>query len=211
MSDDRTPSDGRSRRAQETREARRAQILESALQVFSERGYHGASVSDLVAAAGVARGTFYLYFDGKDAVFRELLDELLQHLRSNVVGVDMSPGARPFEEQLVETVARILRTVENNRALTRIIFREAVGLDAAVDARMHAFYDSLTGFVGAALELGARLGVVRALDVDVVATCILGSLRGVVERYVVDADGPLEIDRVARGVVQFALHGVAPP
>lgn len=208
MSDDRT--DGRTRRAQETREARRAQILESALQVFSERGYHGASVSDLVAAAGVARGTFYLYFDSKDAVFRELLDELLAHLRSNVVGVDMSPGARPFEEQLVETVARILRTVENNRALTRIIFREAVGLDAAVDARMHAFYDSLAGFIGSALDLGARLGLVRALDVDVVATCILGSLRGVVERYVVDTEEPLDVDRVARVVVNHSLHGVAP-
>lgn len=208
MSDDR--SDGRTRRAQETREARRAQILESALQVFSERGYHGASVSDLVAAAGVARGTFYLYFDGKDAVFRELLDELLAHLRSNVVGVDMSAGARPFEEQLVETVARILRTVENNRALTRIIFREAVGLDEAVDARMHAFYDSLTGFIGSALALGEKLGVVRDLDVDVVATCILGSLRGVVQRYVVDTEEALEVDRVARIVVNHNLHGVAP-
>lgn len=201
--------DGRSRRAQETREARRAQILESALQVFSDRGYHGASVSDLVAAAGVARGTFYLYFDGKDAVFRELLDELLLHLRSNVVGVDMGAGAGPFEEQLVQTIARILRTVENNRALTRIIFREAVGLDAEVDAQMRSFYDNLAVFIARSFDVGQALGLVKPVDGDVVATCILGSLRGVVQRYVVDAEEPLDVERVARVVVGHHLRGVS--
>lgn len=202
------PEDGRSRRAAETREARRAQILESALQVFSERGYHGASVSDLVAAAGVARGTFYLYFDSKDAVFRELLDELLDHLRGSVVGVDLSPGAPDLEVQLVGTVERILRTVESNRALTRIIFREAVGLDAEVDARMRAFYDSLTSFIATSLEVGRTLGVVGSVDVDIAATCILGSLRGVVQRYVVDSEAPMVVERVARAVVTHNLRGV---
>jgi AcrR family transcriptional regulator len=61
--------DGRVRRGHETREARRAQILESALTVFATKGYHETSVTDLVDAAGVARGTFYLYFDSKEAIF----------------------------------------------------------------------------------------------------------------------------------------------
>lgn len=204
------PDDGRSRRAQETREARRAQILDSALQVFSERGYHGASVTDLVAAAGVARGTFYLYFDSKDAVFRELLEQLLHHLRANVVGVDLSAGAPSLDHQLRSTVVRILEVVESNRALTRIIFREAVGLDAEVDARLRAFYDDLIGFIGAALQVGVALSVVRPLEVDLVATCILGSLRGVVQRFVVDSDQPFDVEQVARVVVDHNLHGIVP-
>ena len=118
--------DGRVRRGQETREARRTQIKQTALRVFSERGYHETSVSDLVDAAGVARGTFYLYFDSKDAIFLELLDDLTAHLRSNVTGIDLSPSAAPMFEQLHAIVVRILRTVVENRPLTRIIFREAV-------------------------------------------------------------------------------------
>jgi AcrR family transcriptional regulator len=203
-----TDEDGRTRRAAESREARRAQILDTALQVFSEKGYHGASVSDLVAAAGVARGTFYLYFDSKDAVFRELLDDLLTHLRSNVVGIDVRAGAASLEEQLLSTVARILRTVESNRALTRIIFREAVALDAVVEARMRAFNDSLHAFVASALQVGAALGLTLPADEEVVAACVIGTLRGVVQRYVVEGDGPVDVDRVARTVVGYALRGV---
>ena len=48
--------DGRTRRAQEAREVRRAAILQAALQVFARRGYHATSITDLVEAAGVARG-----------------------------------------------------------------------------------------------------------------------------------------------------------
>lgn len=200
--------DGRSKRAQETREARREQILEAALQVFAVQGYHGASITDLVAAAGVARGTFYLYFDSKDAVFRELLDELLAHLRANVVGIDVSADAPPFEAQLEATVVRILKTVESNRALTRIIFREAVGLDAQVEGRMRAFDESLTGFVARSLDAGAAIGLVHAPDPEILAACILGTLRGVVERYVVEGDGPVDVHRIARVVVGYALRGV---
>ena len=53
-------------------DTRRAQLLDASRQVFAERGYHRASVSDIITAAGVARGTFYNYFESKRAVFRAL-------------------------------------------------------------------------------------------------------------------------------------------
>ena len=59
------------------KEARREQILEAAVEVFGEMGYHAANVADVIARAGVARGTFYQYFENKRQVFDELLDDLL--------------------------------------------------------------------------------------------------------------------------------------
>jgi TetR/AcrR family fatty acid metabolism transcriptional regulator len=50
------------------REARRAELVSAAAAVFAERGLAAATISDIVAAAGVAQGTFYLYFDSKDDV-----------------------------------------------------------------------------------------------------------------------------------------------
>lgn len=209
MTDERD-EDGRVRRGQESREARRAQIKETALRVFSEKGYHATSVSDLVDAAGVARGTFYLYFDGKDAIFLELLDDLTAHLRANIVGVDLSGGAGSMEAQLHATVARILRTVVDNQALTRIIFREAVGLHAAVDARLRAFDDELHGYVARSLQVGAALGVIAPADVEVVAACVVGSLREIVLRRVVGSDGPMPVDAVAGAVIGHHLRGLLP-
>ncbi|MGD8398204.1 MAG: helix-turn-helix domain-containing protein, partial [Anaerolineae bacterium] len=51
---------------EQQRQVRRQQILDAALAVFSEKGFHGANVSDVAAAAGVSQGTIYWYFDSKE-------------------------------------------------------------------------------------------------------------------------------------------------
>jgi AcrR family transcriptional regulator len=197
---------------EEKRAKRRRQILGRALEVFAEKGYHGASVTDVVNAAGVARGTFYLYFDSKEAVFRDLLDQLLATLRSSVQGMDVQSDVE-MEDQLHGIVVRILKTTESNRALTRIIFREAVGLDAEVDAKLVAFHDGLHGWLTTALEVGGALGMIRACSAaerSVVATCIIGMVREAIHRYVVRDDAPFDADAVARALVRFATRGLAP-
>lgn len=199
-------ADGRVRRGHETREARRAQILESALTVFATKGYHETSVSDLVDAAGVARGTFYLYFDSKEAIFLELVSDLQHHLRANVVGVD--PARGDLEEQLVATIARVLRTLEANRRLTRILFREAVGLHATVDERLRAFDRELYGYVARALELGVSAGGLRPVDPELSAVLVVGSVREVVLRHVVASDGPPDVEALARVMVDHHLRGL---
>ena len=202
--------DGRSERAQAIRLERRAHLLDSALRTFAARGYHQTSIADIVDEAGVARGTFYLYFESKSAVFLALLDELLAHLRANVVGVDVSPGAAPLDAQLLDIVKRILRTVLEKRALANILFREAVGLDADVDAKLRVFYASLHRFLIEALVLGQQTGAVRgSLDVDVSASCILGSIRQVLEQYLVQQDErDFDVARFARAILDYNLNGV---
>ena len=200
--------DGRTLRAQKAREARRAQILEAALQVFAAQGYHQTSVSDLVQAAGVARGTFYLYFDGKSAIFHELVDQLMLTLRSTIRGVDTTPGAEPIPVQLNATLQRVLQALSDNRALCRILFREAVGLDDDVDAKLQRFYEKLHAYIQRALERGQALGFVRPLDTEVAASCAMGSVKEVVSRYLVRSEDEVDLETVAMGVLDFAMRGV---
>ncbi|HEY8430086.1 MAG TPA: helix-turn-helix domain-containing protein, partial [Sandaracinaceae bacterium] len=86
-------TDGRTVRAARKREHRRRMVLDTALAVFSAKGYHQTRISDIIEAASIARGTFYLYFDSKNAIFHELLDLLLEQISENVVGVDLREGA----------------------------------------------------------------------------------------------------------------------
>ncbi len=60
---------------------RRAALLDAAREVFTKKGYHAASVSDILLIAGVARGTFYNYFDSKRAVFQAVLEGLMEMSR----------------------------------------------------------------------------------------------------------------------------------
>jgi AcrR family transcriptional regulator len=63
-------------RREATKEANRAAILTAAREVFAEHGYEGAGVRDVVRRTDLAPGTFYNYFDGKDAVFRAVVEEV---------------------------------------------------------------------------------------------------------------------------------------
>jgi AcrR family transcriptional regulator len=63
-------------RREATKEANRAAIVAAAREVFAEHGYEGAGVRDVIRRTDLASGTFYNYFDGKDAVFRAVVEEV---------------------------------------------------------------------------------------------------------------------------------------
>lgn len=200
-------------RAEAARERRRERLLDAALEVFARSGYHGTRVSDIIEEAGVARGTFYLYFESKSAIFLELIDRLLAHLRSRVIGVDIGDEFPPVEVQLEATVTRIVRALEEHRRFATILFREAVGLDEEVEAKLRTFYRGLHFFIEQSLDNGKALGIVRPdVDSSVVAACILGSVKSVLEQTLLDTpeDEDLDVARIGRAVVDYNLRGVRP-
>src|SRR5436309_13810343 len=72
------------RRVLKSPEDRRQEILDSAMRVFAEKGVSKATVADIAEAAGVAKGTVYLYFGSKEHLLGALrdrfVDELLEHV-----------------------------------------------------------------------------------------------------------------------------------
>jgi AcrR family transcriptional regulator len=205
------PADGRTVRAGKAREARRSQILDASLAEFARRGYHRTSVADLVEAAGVARGTFYLYFDSKQVIFQELLNELTGELKDAIRGVDVAPGAPPIEVQLRTIIADLLRAAFARRDLARVVFHQAVGADDDADRVLKAFYGDLALWLEGSLRVGQALGWVRPLDPHITALCCLGMLRQVLVHHLIERDDTPDYDAVAGTLVEFALRGIAAP
>lgn len=71
-------------RREENKALKRAALEEAALALFVEQGYHRTSVEQIVTRAGVARGTFYLYFDRKAALFKHLVSQVLDPLTASL-------------------------------------------------------------------------------------------------------------------------------
>ena len=72
----------------------RAKLLEAAESVFASVGYHEASIVKITEAAGVGLGTFYLYFDGKQAIFDEVVEDLNRRVRHAMTDAAKSAGTR---------------------------------------------------------------------------------------------------------------------
>lgn len=201
-------TDGRTVRAARKREHRRRMVLDTALAVFSAKGYHQTRISDIIEAASIARGTFYLYFDSKNAIFHELLDLLLEQISENVVGVDLREGSPPIRDQLLVSVRRVLASFAENPALTKFVLREAVGIDAEVDKKLEDFYGQLHAWLSESLENGQRMGLVRQLDTEPVAWCIIGSVKQFVQLVIDRPPGELDIDHLAEVILDLHLQGI---
>jgi AcrR family transcriptional regulator len=202
-------ADGRVVRAQRQRESRRAAVLAAARKVFAKNGYHQTSIDDLIEAAGIARGTFYLYFESKRAIFDELLEELFVTLQGSVRRIDIGPSAPPPVVQMNETVERVLETLLRHRELASILLREAVGIDADFDRKLGNFYGRLEALIMSAVETGQQMGLVRRCEARVVARCILGSVKEVVHFAFVEKDpAQLDLSGLGRELIAFSLKGL---
>jgi len=191
------------------REERRRQIMDAAKRVFAARGYHATGVADIIEACGVARGTFYLYFESKRAVFEALLDEFLSLLTTKVHRVDETSGIEEIRAQLRANVMGVLGAFADNPELSRLVLNEAVGLDKGFDEKLAEFYDGLMDLIETSLTLGQQMGLVRQLDTRVIAACILGAVKEVVIRIL---HGRVEriprLDHIVNEVLNYHLRAL---
>src|SRR2546423_10420 len=85
-------------------EDRRRDIMDAAVEVFGRKGISASTVSEITDAAGVAKGTFYLYFDSKDHVVAALRERFVQELTSHAMPFVERIGVTDWWE-LADTVA----------------------------------------------------------------------------------------------------------
>lgn len=146
----------------------RQKILEAAEEVFGQRGYDSASIGDITRSAGVAQGTFYLYFPSKQAVFAELVRELGNMLRrtltDSVRGLDdrMSIERAGFEA--------FLKFVQDHKNLYRIV-RQAEFVDEEL---YREYYRRIADGYREGLARAMRKGHMRKLDPEAVAFALMG-------------------------------------
>jgi AcrR family transcriptional regulator len=164
---------------------RRQQILASARDVFAKRGFHAAKIEDIVISAGVARGTFYLYFEDKRAIFEEIVDRFIAKLAMNVVRVDPSDKARSVADQVCENIRRIVGLLLEDQSTTKILLTHALGVDPAFDQRLHSFYDEASKLLEESLRDGQMLGVVEEGDVAMYTSMTLGALKELLYQAVI--------------------------
>jgi AcrR family transcriptional regulator len=197
------PPDAGERAKQE----RRRQILGAAKAVFAEAGYHGASIHAIIERAQIARGTFYLYFESKAAVFDSILDQAMAELRSRIRRIEVDdPGAPAPQVQLREQVVATLEYVVRDRALATILLSAGHTPEAEASERLEQFFSETRDLLKRAIETGIEIGLLRPCKPDLVAAAMLGMIRGVIEHVVnVDVD---VVDDVVSEMLLVALRGV---
>jgi AcrR family transcriptional regulator len=191
--------------ARMNRALRKRQINYSARKIFNEKGYHAATVEDIIREAGISRGTFYSYYKSKREVFGELLDSLTSALAMNVKRVDISSKAPPVIDQMLENTESILTILINNLDLTKILLREAVGIDPAFDKKLNEFYDSMLALIQLSLKHGQEMGLIRKCNASYM---ILGSVRQSMEVFLSSQSKRMSADVLGKNLLELLANGL---
>ncbi len=142
-------------------------------------------MTDIVEAAGVARGTFYHYFQSKQAIFTDLVDSYFEQLslvlekNSARLRKAIHSGQPPLYAWQENTVD-YLRFHKQNPHLTTIIYQEAMAVDIAFSQKIEKQAAFARRKLASDLELVMERGLIIPCDTELVATIIAGSAVGLI-------------------------------
>jgi len=200
------PTHSASRRRTDAQPApKRDAILRAAIDVFAERGFFNAQVADVARAAGVAAGTVYLYYRGKDdllvSIFERTMREAFTEGRAAVAGIE-DPGERLRQFARVH-LGRLGR--DRNLAIVyQVELRQSIKFMERFSSTLLRDYLSQ---IRAAIVDGQQTGAFRAdLNATSVAKMFFGALDEMAtnwilsrRRYSLEADADLVVDLFLRG------------
>ena len=97
-------------------------LLKTAFESFTTKGFSKTSITDIVSKAGVAKGTFYLYFKDKYDIRNKLIAHKSSQLFKNALNdLGKELDSLPFEEKLIKIIDNILDQLNNNQSLLTFI------------------------------------------------------------------------------------------
>lgn len=159
-------------------EATRQRIMDAAEEIFGTTGFYHASVGDITGKAGVAQGTFYIYFPTKTAILKALVEHLSHTLRTETELA--ARGARDRLEAERLGIDAFYHFVDRHRNLYRII-RQAEFVDPEL---YRWYYQRMADGYARKLARAMEAGEIRQMDPELLAWSLMGMVDHTGQRYV---------------------------
>jgi AcrR family transcriptional regulator len=181
-------------------DARRAQLLAAAREVFARQGFHGTSMDAVADEAGITKPVLYQHFASKRDLFLELLDDMRERL---VYELDHVPRPSSPEELLAAGVESFFRFVAGNAAAFRLMFEASAG-DAEVAKRVQVAREEIVERV-----LPVVAAVCGPVDGEIAAWAMVGMSERVSHWWLDHPSSSRSAEELASLVARMAWWGLS--
>ncbi|MBU0994309.1 MAG: TetR/AcrR family transcriptional regulator [Proteobacteria bacterium] len=158
---------------------RRSDIIEAAIQVFSEKGYHATKISDIAELLKIGHGTFYRYFKSKFDIFNAIADDLILHVGQMVTteAPTESNSLEDYRAQLNRIGKSLFDIFMTDIRIFRIAFYELLGVDATLNEKLENAIKLFDLYTEQYLINGVNKCFLRPdLDTEVIAKAVNGMI-----------------------------------
>lgn len=193
-------------KTRQKKDAKRTAMMQAAVRVFATRGYHAATVRDIVGDAEVAIGTFYFYFPDKETLFIHLYEEtadfLLQAIRQAI-------GSRSsLPQQLAAGLQAFVNVAIFEPAVVHLLLVGGAGAVPSLAARRAEFRERLITAWQRPLDLALDAGQIVPQDSRRSAEALAGAFDEVVLQLLAQRDPEMQTEAVVTDMTAFALRAV---
>ena len=190
-------------RSEEAKDTRRQALLDAALNEFFERGFAAARMDDIARRAGLSKGTLYLYFDSKEALFASLIEVFaLPNVEQLEAAAATATGAADAIRAMVRLAPVLVRESPVPK-IAKILISDALAFPDLVAAYRKTVIERVLSIIAGLLQRAHDAGEISIRDPHLTARLIVAPVmlsaiwRVVFER---DAEARLDIDAL------FAVH-----
>jgi len=182
----------------------RKKILAAAAQIFSEKGYHATSMSDIAGAVNLQKASLYHHVDSKQEILLSLLDEALDLVIGRVSDVLAQPICA--NEKLHLAMDTYLQTLAERRSLAAILLLEHRSLKPELQVQHQPRRDRFEQLWRSLIQVGVDEGIFVCADVPMATRALLGIMNWAITWY--RSNGSLSITEIASLNAEMILMGL---
>jgi AcrR family transcriptional regulator len=160
----------------------RYRILNAAINVFSQKGYHNTRVEEIVEIANTSKGGLYFHFPSKRDIFLGLIDEFTDLLEQRIN--QSMDGINGGIQQVDATLKACLDTFQDDRKLSKIFLIQAVGLGLSFEEKQQQIHERFVSIVKRHLDQAVVDGDIEPIDTQIAALTWMGALNEIVIRWI---------------------------
>lgn len=184
---------------------KQAEIVQAAISLFQQKGYHATSMQDIADAVKLQKGSLYHYISGKEDLLVVIIHDALSQYNARLA--EIRALDLPARQRLELAVAAHLKGIAENLGMLTIFLRESYALNPEQQRSIEAESDRYNRMFEELFAEGVRTGELRNLDPKLATRVVLGAANWLYRWY--RPDGPLTIDQMASFFVDILFNGIA--
>jgi AcrR family transcriptional regulator len=161
--------------------ATRERVLEAALGVFSEKGFHVATMDEVAERAGVGKGTLYRYFANKETLFNELVRQRLEELETKARTI--LDGEDDVLTMITKYVQVYFEFFDRNQRLYRLITQERLDIGVQVQELYLKQVKRRIPVLKRKVHEASQEGLFKPLDFETVFYGVMGFIHGIIQKW----------------------------
>lgn len=194
------------------KDAKKQQIIQAAMQVFSEKGVVNTKMIDIAKAAGIGKGTIYEYFKNKDDIFINLFEMFFSQIEQEIVLI-LGKNTHPTEKlkQFVSLTVNSLFNKNSNFAEIMLdIWAEGIRerkekINQILDLRK--IYSEYRNIISKILQDGIDKGCFKTMDTTLAASLFIGSLDGIMLQWLIQKD-LFDLTTLTDNIISIFVSGI---